>query len=69
MREVRATVPGELEKEFFVPTLRDTDFHLAKNRTEALLWRHSEPSQAPAYMVVVFPEWMTFARRVVALAE
>jgi hypothetical protein len=55
----------------FEQTLRlgDIDFHFVKNRTEALLWRHSEPSQAPAYMVVVFPEWMTFARRVVALAE
>src|SRR6201999_977255 len=35
--------------------------------TEALLWRHSEPSQAPAYVVVVFAWMDDVACRSVAL--
>ena len=54
VREPRAIDVGGLENEFFAQTLGDTEIHFVKNRTEALLWRHSEPSQAPAYMVVVF---------------
>jgi hypothetical protein len=54
--ELRATDLNGLLKKFLVQTLPlgDTDFHFVKSRTEALLWRHSEPSQAPAFMVVVF---------------
>jgi hypothetical protein len=54
VREPRAIDVDGLEKEFFAQTLGDTEFHFEKNCTEALLWRHSEPSQAPAYMLVVF---------------
>jgi len=54
VREPRAIGVDGLENEFFAQTLGDTEIHFVKNRTEALLWRHSEPSQAPAYIVVVF---------------
>ena len=67
VREILAADLDPLRGELLVLTLRDTDFHLAKNRTEALLWRHSEPSQAPAYLIVVFPAWMMFATHLVAL--
>jgi hypothetical protein len=56
VRAIRVADLEGLQMKLFVQRLLlgDTDFHFVKNRTEALLWRHSEPSQAPAYMVVVF---------------
>ena len=67
--KLRAMDLHGLRKELFVRTLNETDNHFAKTRTSALLWRHSEPSQAPAYEFSVFSGWMAFVRRVVASAE